>query len=116
MAKLYAAAAAVQPHRRQCVARAVDRAPARGDLSTMSWPRLSIVLALRAFRSPATADALLRVAWRFRRRGWWHRFPFLPLPARDYLRWRMYTAYGDADAVPPAEDIIRFARWATSEP
>jgi hypothetical protein len=23
----------------------------------------------------------------------------------------MYTAYGDEDAVPPADDIIRFAEW-----
>jgi hypothetical protein len=23
----------------------------------------------------------------------------------------MYTAYGDEDAVPPADDVIRFARW-----
>ena len=82
----------------------------------MGWTRLSLVLALRALRHPPTAGALVRVAWRFRRRDWWRRFPFLPLPATDYLRWRMYTAYGDADAVPPADDVIRFARWATAEP
>jgi hypothetical protein len=23
----------------------------------------------------------------------------------------MYTAYGDEAAVPPGEDVIRFARW-----
>jgi hypothetical protein len=23
----------------------------------------------------------------------------------------MLTAYGDADAVPPANDVVRFARW-----
>jgi hypothetical protein len=23
----------------------------------------------------------------------------------------MYTAYGDEDAVPPVEDVVRFARW-----
>ncbi|MEO7180962.1 MAG: hypothetical protein ABI141_09000 [Gemmatimonadaceae bacterium] len=82
----------------------------------MRWTRLSLVLALRALGRPSTAGALLRVAWRFRRRGWWRAFPFLPLPATDYLRWRMYTAYGDADAVPPADDVIRFARWATTDP
>ena len=37
--------------------------------------------------------------------------PFLPLPDRTYLRWRMYTAYADEAAVPPVEDVIRFARW-----
>ena len=66
----------------------------------------------RALLSPSTAYALLWVAWRFRRNRWWARAPFLPLPARDYVRWRMYTAYGDHDAIPPIEDVIRYARWA----
>jgi hypothetical protein len=82
----------------------------------MGWLRLSTSLALRALRHPATGMALLRVAWRFRRRGWWHRPPFLPLPDRTYLRWRMHTAYGEYDSVPPADDVIRYARWAVREP
>ena len=36
---------------------------------------------------------------------------YLPLPDPTYLRWRMYTAYGNEDAVPPVEDVVRFARW-----
>jgi len=27
------------------------------------------------------------------------------------VRWRMFTAYGDEEAVPPVADVIRFARW-----
>jgi hypothetical protein len=27
------------------------------------------------------------------------------------VRWRMQTAYGDEAAVPPAEDVVRLARW-----
>ena len=77
----------------------------------MSWLRLTLTLALRALRSPSLAADLLRVAWRFRARGWYRRPPFLPLPSRDYVRWRMYTVYGDYDAVPPVEDVIRYARW-----
>ena len=77
----------------------------------MSWLRLTLTLALRALRSPSLAVDLLRVAWRFRARGWYRRPPWVPIPSRDYVRWRMYTAYGDYDAVPPAEDVIRYARW-----
>jgi hypothetical protein len=77
----------------------------------MSWPRLVATLALRTLRHPGLAGDLLRVAWRFRRRGWYRRPPFLPLPSRTYVRWRMYTAYGDADAIPPADDVVRYARW-----
>lgn len=72
-------------------------------------------LAARAVTRPALAIELLRVAWRFRSKGWYTRFPFLPVPDRDYVRWRMYTAYGDYDAIPPAEDVERYARWATDE-
>ncbi len=82
----------------------------------MGWTRLSLLLAVRALRHPATGVALLRVAWRFRRRGWWRRAPFLPLPSRDYVRWRMHTAYGEGDVVPPAEDLERYARWAVRDP
>ena len=77
----------------------------------MGWPRLTLALAWRAVRSPSLAVDLMRVLWNFRSRGWWHRPPFLPLPPRDYVRWRMHTAYGDDDAVPPVEDVVRYARW-----
>jgi hypothetical protein len=78
----------------------------------MSWPRLALALAARSIRSPGTGVALVRVAWRFRRRGWFKKFPFLPIPAREYVRWRMHTAYGRDDAVPPVDDVVRYARWA----
>jgi hypothetical protein len=79
----------------------------------MGWGRLSLALAfaLRSLAHPTLAADLLRVAWRFRARGWWHRAPFLPIPPREYLRWRMHTAYGDSDAVPPVDDVVRYARW-----
>jgi len=82
----------------------------------MSWARLTLRLAARSLMNPAIALALVLVAWRFRRRGWVGRFPFLPLPDTTYVRWRMYTAYGDSAAVPPADDVIRYARWATRRP
>ncbi|MBK6307114.1 MAG: hypothetical protein IPF87_23475 [Gemmatimonadetes bacterium] len=77
----------------------------------MNWGRLTVQLTLAALRRPALAVDLLRVAWRFRANGWYARFPFLPLPSRKYVRWRMHTAYGDPEITPPAEDIIRYARW-----
>jgi hypothetical protein len=70
-----------------------------------------LALTLRALVNPRLAVDLLRTGWAFRRRGWQTRFPFLPLPDVTYLRWRMYTAYADENAVPPAEDVIAFARW-----
>jgi hypothetical protein len=76
------------------------------------WGGLILGLTIRALTSPSLARDLLRVAWRFRARRWFLRLPFLPVPSREYTRWRMYTAYGDEQAVPPVEDVIRYARWA----
>jgi hypothetical protein len=78
----------------------------------MSWARLTLQLVARASVRPSLAVDLLRVVWRFRARSWYRRFPFLPVPPREYVRWRMLTAYGSYDAVPPADDIVRYARWA----
>ena len=78
----------------------------------MRWSRLALVLGGRSILHPSLGVDLVRVAWRFRNRRWYRRFPFLPLPDREYVRWRMDTAYGSPDAIPPADDIARFARWA----
>lgn len=76
-----------------------------------SWVALLLTLSGRALVNPRVAVDLLATGWAFRRRSWLTRFPFLPVPDLTYLRWRMYTAFGDEDAVPPAIDVLRFARW-----
>ena len=76
-----------------------------------SWTSLYARLAVRALVNPRLAIDLVRLAWSFRARDWHRRPPFLPLPPREYMRWRMFTAYGDEDAVPPIDDVIRFAKW-----
>lgn len=81
-----------------------------------SWSALMLSLTGRAVVNPALAADLLRVVWRFRHRHWFRRFPFLPLPAMTYLRWRLYTAYGDENFVPPAADVVAFARWVGRQP
>jgi hypothetical protein len=80
----------------------------------MAWLRLALRLTLRAIRRPRLAINLARITWRFRSSDWYRRFPFLPLPDPTYLRWRMYTAYGDYDAVPSVTDVERYARWASN--
>jgi hypothetical protein len=82
----------------------------------MRWLRLTLALAMLAATRPTLAAALARVAWRFRARHWYRRVPFLPMPDPTYLRWRMYTAYGNAEAVPPTADVARYALWAARYP
>ena len=81
------------------------------DEPSRGWSGLLAALTVRAIVNPRLALDLLGAAWAFRARNWYRRAPFLPLPPPEYVRWRMYTAYGDEDAVPPLEDVIRFAQW-----
>ena len=76
-----------------------------------SWPSLAVSLTVHALTHPRAAADLLALAWSMRRRRWYLHPPFVPLPPRAYIAWRMYTAYGDERAVPPAADVLRFARW-----
>ena len=76
-----------------------------------TWTSLSLRLVAHAAVRPPVAWDLLTLVWAFRRRQWYRRPPFLPLPPAEYLAWRLYTAYGDERAVPPVEDVLRFARW-----
>lgn len=66
----------------------------------------------RALGRPRLLGGLLRAAWRFRARGWWRRPPFLPLPPREYMEWRMHTAYGDGGREPRVDELQRYVRWA----
>lgn len=87
-----------------------------GRSDNRSWASVAARLALRGLRHPGVGVALVRVGWRFRARDWYRRFPFLPLPDRTYVRWRMYTAYGDESAVPSVDDVERYATWAVRKP
>ena len=54
----------------------------------------------------------LRQAGRLAQPGWWRHRPFLPLPAPDYLRFRLETAYGGAgDQIPDPGDLVTYLRW-----
>ena len=66
-----------------------------------------------AMRHPRLIPAMLGAAWASRARDWYRRAPFLPVPPRAYVCWRMDTAYGDPDAIPPEEELVRYLRWAS---
>jgi len=70
-------------------------------------PRFATLL----LRHPLLLGPLLLAAWRFRARHWWRRPPFLPLPPRSYLEWRLETAFGVAGALPEAPQLERYLRW-----
>jgi hypothetical protein len=49
--------------------------------------------------------------------GWWRRWPPLPLPDPEYLRFRLQTAYGDGPAVgPEPADVVAYLDWCRRFP
>lgn len=85
-------------------------------LEEFHYPEASLNLvgvSLRlALLKPWRIPDLVGMAWAFRARDWYRRAPFIPFPPEEYMRWRMDTAYGNPDAVPPPEEFERFVVWA----
>ena len=65
----------------------------------------------RAVTRPRLLFFAIAIAWRFRKRGWYRSWPFLPIPSRRYIEWRLYTAYGDEHATPDLDEAERYLRW-----
>jgi hypothetical protein len=42
---------------------------------------------------------------------WWRTPPFLPIPDRRVMDWRMTTAYGSPDTALDAHDLVAYLEW-----
>ena len=84
----------------------------------VAW--LSVRWALPVARAVAAHPQLWRTALeqvrRLAPRGWWHRAPFLPVPAPEYLGFRSLTMYGDAHRAPDPTDVVTYLRWCRTFP
>jgi len=60
---------------------------------------------------PSLRGVALRQAGRLARPRWWLRPPFLPVPDREHLAFRLETQYGDAGARTSGADLVAFLRW-----
>ena len=60
---------------------------------------------------PGLWPEALRAWVAFTPRTWWAQRPFLPLPRRAYLRWRIQTAYGSTNTRPEVTDLVEFLEW-----
>jgi hypothetical protein len=71
-----------------------------------------IMFAELAIRKPYLIPLLFQTLWIFRRNRWYSRFPFVPVPSKGYLKWRMETAYGDLKTEPPLQELERYLKWS----
>ena len=64
-------------------------------------------------RHPSLWMTALVQALRLAPRRWWRRRPFLPLPDRAYLRFRLETQYGGAgDHRADPDDVVTWLQWS----
>jgi hypothetical protein len=64
---------------------------------------------LDVVRRPRLWPTAVVQAGRLSRPRWWRRPPFLPMPDRAYLRFRLETHYGSAE--PDPGDLVRYLEW-----
>jgi hypothetical protein len=76
-------------------------------LSSRWLPRAAAALLVRPGLWFTAARQLVRLA----PRGWWRRWPLLPLPDPAYMRFRLVTQYGDPDRAPEPDDVIAYLQW-----
>lgn len=62
-------------------------------------------------RSPRLWPTAVRVARSAAPDRWWRRRPFLPVPSRAYLDFRLTTQYGSERAKPVQEDVVSYLEW-----
>lgn len=68
-------------------------------------------IGVAVLRRPALWATAVRQARRTAPPGWWRRRPFVPVPSGEYLRFRLLTQYGDAEARPAPADAIAYLEW-----
>jgi hypothetical protein len=69
------------------------------------WVRATVLVAAR----PDLWLTAVRQAVRLARPRWWRRPPYVPIPDREYLRFRFETQYGDAR--PDPHDVVTYLEW-----
>lgn len=77
------------------------------DIDLVWVARAALAVAVR----PSLWFTALRQVLVLARPGWWSRPPRLPLPDREYLRFRLVTAYGDPDRSPEPHDVVTYLHW-----
>jgi len=75
------------------------------------WLRAAVAVAKR----PDLWVTALSQARALSVRRWWRTWPPVPRPARQWLEFRMETAYGGTgEAVPERADIVTFVGWSAT--
>lgn len=71
------------------------------------WARAGVAVAGR----PGLWATGARQALRLAPAGWWRRWPPVPRPDPDYLRFRLETFSGDPERPPEPGEVVSYLAW-----
>ena len=72
-----------------------------------AWLRVGRAVVSR----PTLWPTACRLGLRMVPSGWWKRFPFVPLPPREYVAFRLVTQYGSEGASIEPADVLNYLAW-----
>jgi len=86
-------------------------------------PSTVFAIAITLVRRPGLWYETLRALRSMAKTGWWRRRPYLPIPDRDWMRFRLITAYGGDGSPAPssparqrAHDVVTWLEWRKQFP
>ena len=85
-----------------------------GATGRVGVPRGALAAARAVAARPRLWPAAAHQARALAAPGWWRRPPFLPLPDRDWLAFRLTTAYGAPDSPLVPEDLLTWLEWSAT--
>lgn len=74
-------------------------------------PSVITAVLARPWLWPTALLQLLRLA----PTGWWRRWPVLPKPDPEWVRFRLVTQYGDPDHAASAADVVAWLEWCRTQ-
>jgi hypothetical protein len=94
------------------VAGAASSVAAAGGIRGRRVPTGTMAVAGAVAARPRLWPAAVRQLRTLAPHGWWRRPPFLPLPDRDWMAFRLTTAYGDPGAALEPADVVAWLEWS----
>ena len=80
-------------------------------MKVMSGIRSGAAIVIAVLCRPSLWITALTQLYRLTPRRWWARAPFLPVPTREYIRFRVLTQYGERGHTLEVADVLSYLRW-----
>lgn len=78
-------------------------------------PLRSVVSAV--LTRPMLWPVALKQLWRIRKSNWYLKPPFLPVPDKSYVEFRIHTAYGtNKELSRLSSDVVTYLEWCRDWP